>query len=144
MCKGTVQTVEGGRGERVPIRFETYNIPKWSERRDGISVERDEPGKRGYWGLPRDQIDRGNLPAVFSRVQGCRDASAKPTPGQRCNILSIIPHLCSRGDTPVWRERHSMPAGDGGGAGTLWDVFETWRRQWRINQGGRSWLLWGT
>ena len=53
-----------GRTGTDPFRDQQH--PKRSERRYGIGVERDEPGKRGCWGLPRDQNDGGGLFAVLA------------------------------------------------------------------------------
>ena len=89
---------------------------KRSEHRAGIGVERDEPGKLGYRGLPRYQTDGGDLLAVFGRVQGRRDDGTETTPGRRRDVISGLPRLFSQGDMPVWRERHHVPVGDGGAA----------------------------
>ena len=67
-------------------------------------------------GHPRDQTDGGNLIAVFGRVQGRCDTGTEPTPWRRRDIISGLSRLCSPGDTPVWRKRHCVPAGDGGEA----------------------------
>ena len=57
---------QGGRTDANTFRDLQY--PKRSERRVGIGVERDESGECGCWGLPRDQIDRGNFHAVIGRI----------------------------------------------------------------------------
>ena len=89
----------GGGAGADPFRDLQY--PKRSERKVEIGVERDEPGKRGCWGLPRDQSDGGNVHAVIGRVYGRFDAGTNPTPGRHRDLLSGLPYICSQGDTPA-------------------------------------------
>ena len=119
------------------VLFMHQTCPKRSEQRSGIGVEKDEPGKRGYWGLPRDQTDRGKLIVAFGRVQGNCDAGTEPKLGWRCNIISGIPRLLSRGDMPVWSKRHCKPAGDGGEALVhLGMLSGAWRQDDHQRRGG--------
>ena len=56
----------GGRTDADPFRYLQYL--KWTERWVGIGVDRYKSGKCGCEGLPRDQIDGGNLHPEIGRI----------------------------------------------------------------------------
>ena len=90
--------------------------PERTERRFGVGVKRDGAGQYGCRGVSRDYIYGRHLYLGIGRIQGRRDVGAEPTPRRRHAVIPGLPQRCGRGDTPVWRERHCVPTGDGGEA----------------------------
>ena len=105
---------QGGRTDDNP--FWDVQHPERTERQFGVGLKGYGTGQCGCWGVSREKFDGRNLHPGIRRVQGRRDAGAKPIPRQSCAVLPGLPQLFSRGDTSVRSEHHRMPAGDGGEA----------------------------
>ena len=112
MGRSMVPTVDDRGGGQTPIRFGTYNIR--NGRNSGL--------ESAFRGMGQANLDVGVfqetklMDRIYTRVQGSCNIGAEPTPWWRCTFLSVISHLCGRGDTPVWRERNCVPTGNGGAA----------------------------
>ena len=83
------------------------------EQRFGVGIKSYGTSQCGCLVFFRNKTEGRNLHPWIGWIQGRCDADAEPAPWRRYAILLGLPFLRSQGDTPVWRERHRMTAGDG-------------------------------